>query len=191
MKLARRSLKTDLGIFSRQLILVALGFSSGCNQSNAPHPPLATRSPTAAQRFSPPIESLVLTTLNYWHDHERESTHTYGLDPSDTRISSSLRHKVATLLPPVTEPDPQLHFLVTIEDVVFPEPNFAYIDYRVGNRYDVREFADVFKQVDGQWVLQDHLIIAQGLMATALLDFKWKQYQTMKAKGGEYPSDLK
>lgn len=129
--------------------------------------------------FSPTEQEVALVTLRGWHATLRHANQLYELDRYDRRMGRSFRNQTRDLFPTVPvdiDRDDPGFYTVAIETVTLPQGNYAYVVYRVGNRYDTDEYADVYEYRDNRWVLLNHYAIAHGLMNSVLMDFSWEAY---------------
>lgn len=174
-----RSVKHYLRPIIIVIVIAILAFQTGCETSSA-KPSRDNGRPRQANSsdfFSPPQLSAVAFAFRHWEEHSRTEALPYQVDSYDRRLPPRFRQRLQAMLPELSVIDGEPAWTFAFNRIVFPEDNWAYVVYRESNPYHAIEYADVLRWVDEQWVLMDHLVIAEGLMDTVMTDFQWSAYR--------------
>jgi hypothetical protein len=164
-------------------------FGQNQNQRSAASPGSLSAQPhQRGKAFSREQRSAITVAFAHWEQHVRDRHFTYEIDPFDPRLPYRFRQSLQSKLPQTSSADPEQHRVIAFERVEFPRANWAFVAYRESNRYHALEYTDVLRWENNTWVLQDHFLVAEGLLDTVIMDFQWLRYVDVHL-GEETPSE--
>lgn len=147
----------------------------------------ACKSPTVHSLGFNVTESLPVSNTDYrkiveisilrWSQDDQNGQYAYTLDPDNVRLGTETPPALGHVL--ASEPDalPENNFVIFIDEVVVPEPEFVYLTMRTTNRYEGTEFTIVLERIENGWQVRDYFLIAEGLLNITLQNFSWKAYK--------------
>jgi hypothetical protein len=120
---------------------------------------------------------IVEKSLLHWSPEDQNGQYAYTLDPENARLGTTVPTSLGHVIASQPDAMPENNFVIYIDEVVVPEPDYAFITIRTTNRYEATEFALVFERNENAWQVRDYFLIAEGLLNTTLLNFSWEVYK--------------